>query len=459
MASLLHFLLWFFWKQNIFIIFWKYACKCTSKSPQNISILSNQYFPMRSFFFGKKTYYGFEFASFCPATWSSATQRIPWGKRPVPTRSLGTERWFSSGRYFYLDSSSSIKHLGGRALTLVSVAVLLHSRDKAVRHSFSTHWEVEYSKGITPPGDMPRVSRKACSRLYSSLPVLCHSSGTSICEMASGLWQLPHLPTAMWVHIFWKGFLSGEACVLAVHGSVQWWTKAGDVAEMICAPTSQQLPNPSCSPLAVLSFKVFWLDTVSLCIPTAKVQCLMAVWGFCAVPWCQKEQQPCNPHCQASPNGLESSRSGWQQTSPAPLSLSPLWWGRTSHPWRLLLDKALASQTQCRLRAHTEWEARLQISRGPFQPAFLWSCCLLTPGPIQSKCSCKASLDTHCCFCHSPIWFGYLQMGFQPSWVPPLKKLLLLEFHRNIRLNHTLRRCFWSCYPLNQSWILTFLIC
>lgn len=43
---------------------------------------------------------------------------------------------------------------------------------------------------------------------------------------------------------------------LAVHGSVQWWAEAEDVAEMIYA-TSQQLPNPSCSPLDILSFEVF----------------------------------------------------------------------------------------------------------------------------------------------------------------------------------------------------------
>lgn len=60
----------------------------------------------------------------------SNTNRVPWGKQPVPSRSLGTERQCSSGRYFYLDNSSRIKHLRGRALTCVSVTVPLHSGDK-----------------------------------------------------------------------------------------------------------------------------------------------------------------------------------------------------------------------------------------------------------------------------------------------------------------------------------------
>lgn len=61
----------------------------------------------------------------------SNTNNVPWGKLPVPSQSLGMERQLSSGRYFYLDNSSRIKHMGGRALTCVSVTVPLHSRDKA----------------------------------------------------------------------------------------------------------------------------------------------------------------------------------------------------------------------------------------------------------------------------------------------------------------------------------------
>lgn len=38
----------------------------------------------------------------------SNTNRVPWGKQPVPSWSLGMERWLSSERYFYLDNSSSM---------------------------------------------------------------------------------------------------------------------------------------------------------------------------------------------------------------------------------------------------------------------------------------------------------------------------------------------------------------
>lgn len=60
------------------------------------------------------------------------------------------------------------------------------------------------------------------------------------------------------------------------------------------------------------------------------------------------------------------------------------------------LGQSLAGETQRWPWAHAEPEVGLRISRGPFQHAFLWSYCLLTPGPIQSKCSCKASLNIHC---------------------------------------------------------------
>lgn len=113
---------------------------------------------------------------------------------------------------------------------------------------------------------------------------------------------------------------------------------------------------------------------------------------------------------------VQSPRPGWRQPSPAPLSLSPSSWGRTCHPRRLLLDKALAGQTQRCPWAHGEREVGLRISRGPCQMAFLWSYCLFTPGPIQSKCSCKASLDTQCCFCHAPFGWGICSLpGFHPS--------------------------------------------
>lgn len=78
--------------------------------------------------------------------------------------------------------------------------------------------------------------------------------------------------------------------------------------------------------------------------------------------------------------------------------------------------QALAGQTQCWPWAHGEREVGLRISRGLCQLAFLWSYCLSNPGPIQSKCSCEASLDTHCCFCHSLFGLGICGLpGSYPS--------------------------------------------
>lgn len=153
----------------------------------------------------------------------SNTNRVPWGKQPVPSQSLGTERQLSSGRYFCLDNSSRIKHLGGRALTCVSVTVPLHSRDKV-------HIEkMDLEKALLLPlVTCYGVSHQACSRSSSFLSVLCHLPRTSVCGKVPDLWQSPHSPTAVWVHIFWNGPLLGESCVLAVHGSAQWQAKAGE---------------------------------------------------------------------------------------------------------------------------------------------------------------------------------------------------------------------------------------
>lgn len=66
--------------------------------------------------------------------------------------------------------------------------------------------------------------------------------------------------------------------------------------------------------------------------------------------------------------------------------------------------------------AHSELEVRRQISRGLCQLAFLCSYCLFSPGPSQSRSSCKASLDTHCSSCQSPVGLDICSLlGFQPS--------------------------------------------
>lgn len=153
-------------------------------SPQIFPFCQTNILLWEAFSWGKKTLWAW-IRLFLPSdVVFSDTDRIPWGKQPVPTRSLGTERLLSSGRYFYLDNSSGIRHWGAEHWLVSALQSYCTARP---RH----HWAVEYSKGITPPGDVPRVSQKACSRSLSSLPVLCCLPGTSICEMASGLRQSP----------------------------------------------------------------------------------------------------------------------------------------------------------------------------------------------------------------------------------------------------------------------------
>lgn len=364
---------------------------------------------------------------------SSNTDRIPWGQWPVLTQSLGMERLLSSGRRFYLDNSTTIKHLGGRALTCQC-----HSPTAQLGHA-----------------DMPQVSRQACSRPLSSLPGLCHLSGTSTCETASGLWQPPHLPRAMWVHIFWSGSLLGVTCVLALHGSIQWWAKAGDIAKMVCAPTPQQLHNPSCSHLAVCIFKVFWLDTISLCIPTAMVQCPMAMRLLCSATMPRTTTVP--THCQASLKGLESSRSGWWQPPPAPLSLSPSCWGRTCCPQRLSWDKAWLARPSAGLGPTLSGRSDCGSPEDPSNTHFYGLIVYWPLAPSKANAAVKPALISTAL--SIPVRLGYLwSPRFPLKWVPLLKKFLL-EFRHNIRLEHTLVRCFWNSYPVHQPWILTFLIC
>lgn len=61
---------------------------------------------------------------------------------------------------------------------------------------------------------------------------------------------------------------------------------------------------------------------------------------------CQEKQKPPSQ----APNGLETSRSGWWQSSTVPLSFRPLCWGRVPHLWRLSLDRSLAGQSHCGLQ-------------------------------------------------------------------------------------------------------------
>lgn len=102
--------------------------------------------------------------------------------------------------------------------------------------------------------------------------------------------------------------------------------------------------------------------------------------------------------------------------------------------------------------AHGESEARLQIFRCLCQ---LWHFCapiVCSPlAPAKADPAVKPALIPTALPASARSAWVSASSWFPPKWVPPIKKLfLLLEFFCNIRVNHTLHRCFWS-------WILTFL--
>lgn len=158
-------------------------------------------------------------------------------------------------------------------------------------------------------------------------------------------------------------------------------------------------------------------------------------------------------HCQASLKGLESSRSGWGQYLLLHSASAP----RAGEGRRLSWDKA--------------WLARPSAGRGPAlsrkshcgSPEDLSNRCFYGPIVCWPLVLSKANAAVKPALIPTapplPVRLGYLwSPRFPPKWVPLLKKLLL-EFHPNIRLKHTLLRYFWSCYPVHQPWILTFPIC
>lgn len=315
----------------------------------------------------------------------SNTNRVPWGKQPVPSQSLGTERQPSSGRYFYLDNSSGIKHLGGRPLICASVTVPLYNRDKA--HIDKMDIEKALLPLVTNHGCPTRFAADhhhsyQCSDIFLALlPVKrCLICGSQLIQLWLCGCTFSEMGSFQMRVVFWL-------CTAPLCGGQRLGNSQGDLRPNTSAASESFMEPFSCTFFQhVLAGHCLTMHSYSNGTTLNGDRRLLC---RAAMPRRTTTEPP-----QPGSQGLGDQRI-WLMTAifcstqPQALVL-----GEDVSSLEALPGQKSGWSVSVWAAIHGESEVGLQISRSLCQ---LWSfcaCIVCSFPPRQSRSSCKASLDT-----------------------------------------------------------------